>query len=140
MQSIDLHSPLPSTLRPLKNLITLISSSTNLTGNIPKEWEAIRSLTLINISNNEVLGKNPWWTLYVKQLRDSSICYIEGSIPLCILHCDLCCVNCVCFSNRTLDNTRILYLFVIYNKSIVKYMLLALAIMCIYSTGGTTIE
>ena len=118
MQSIDLHSPLPSTLRLLKNLTTLILSSTNLPVTSQKSGQ---SLTLINISNNDVLGNIPDELCMLNNFEilsfDSN--YIEGSVPLCIVHCDLCCVNCVCFSNKTLFNTRTLYLFVIYNKSIV---------------------
>ena len=127
MQSIDVHSPLPSTLRPLKNLTTLILSSTNLTGNISKEWGAIQFFTLINISNNDVLGNisDELCMLNNFEILSFNSNYIEGSKPLCIVHCDFCCVNCVCFSNKTLNNTGTLYLFVIYNKSIIMYMLLA---------------
>ncbi|KAL2929240.1 LRR receptor-like serine/threonine-protein kinase, partial [Bienertia sinuspersici] len=50
LQSAMLEGPLPSTLKPLHHLTTLVLSSMNLHGEIPEEWGDYQSIKMIDIS------------------------------------------------------------------------------------------
>ncbi|XP_019052719.1 PREDICTED: probable LRR receptor-like serine/threonine-protein kinase At4g26540 isoform X2 [Nelumbo nucifera] len=83
LKSVDLQGPLPSNFQSLKSLKTLILSETNLTGPIPKQFGEYQELDLIDVSNNAISGEIPVEICRLSKLRSLSLSsnLLEGAIP-----------------------------------------------------------
>ncbi|KAJ6776750.1 LEUCINE-RICH REPEAT RECEPTOR-LIKE PROTEIN KINASE FAMILY PROTEIN-RELATED [Salix koriyanagi] len=74
---------LQSMQMPLKSLKSLILSSTNLTGAIPKAFGDYLELTLIDLSDNSLSGEIPEEICRLRELQNLSLHtnFLEGAIP-----------------------------------------------------------
>ncbi|KAM7504334.1 hypothetical protein LguiB_003238 [Lonicera macranthoides] len=83
LKSVDLQGNLPWNFQPLKSLNTLILSSTNLTGQIPKEFGDYLELSIIDISDNSLSGRIPVEICRLSKLQKLSLNtnFLEGEIP-----------------------------------------------------------
>ncbi|KAL6195210.1 hypothetical protein ACLB2K_030830 [Fragaria x ananassa] len=83
LKAIDLQGSLPSNLQPLKSLRSLIISSTNLTGTIPKELGGYHELSFIDLGDNSLSGEIPEEICRLRKLETLSLNtnFLEGNIP-----------------------------------------------------------
>ncbi|KAB5534965.1 hypothetical protein DKX38_018051 [Salix brachista] len=83
LKGVDLQGPLPSNFQPLNSLKSLILSSANLTGGIPKAFGDYLELTLIDLSDNSLSGEIPEEICRLRKLQTLSLNanFLEGVIP-----------------------------------------------------------
>ncbi|KAG7024989.1 LRR receptor-like serine/threonine-protein kinase, partial [Cucurbita argyrosperma subsp. argyrosperma] len=86
LASLDLRGTLPSNFQALKFLRTLVISETNITGRIPKEFGDYNELRVLDLSQNNLLGEIPEEICRLGKLEDLSLQSngFEGTIPLTI--------------------------------------------------------
>ncbi|KAJ6332520.1 hypothetical protein OIU77_008569 [Salix suchowensis] len=83
LKGVDLQGLLPSNFQPLNSLKSLILSSANLTGGIPKAFGDYLELTLIDLSDNSLSGEIPEEICRLRKLQTLSLNanFLEGAIP-----------------------------------------------------------
>ncbi|OWM85899.1 LRR receptor-like serine/threonine-protein kinase [Punica granatum] len=88
IKEVDLKGSLLSNLyfQQLKSLKSLVLSSTNLTGTVPRELGDYAELRLIDLSDNALSGEIPPEICGLRNLRSLSLNSnsLEGGIPSCI--------------------------------------------------------
>ncbi|CAN0857892.1 Leucine-rich repeat receptor-like serine/threonine-protein kinase RGI4 [Linum grandiflorum] len=83
LRDVNLQGPLPSNLHSLPNLHSIVLSSTNLTGSIPKHFGSYTKLTLLDLSDNSLSGEIPFEIFMLPNLQTLALNtnLLEGAIP-----------------------------------------------------------
>ncbi|XP_038899412.1 LRR receptor-like serine/threonine-protein kinase [Benincasa hispida] len=84
LRLLELQGTLPTNFQALKSLRILVISETNITGRIPTEFGDYNKLNVLDLSKNNLLGKIPEEICRLSELQDLFLNNndFEGNIPL----------------------------------------------------------